>query len=68
MGELVKAVHEFFEDIRLAFLEIIGESPKDHKCCGGGCKPKRKRARTKDGRFRGDDKSTPDVNEAWENE
>ena len=29
---------------------------------------KRKRARTKDGRFRGDDKSTPDVNEAWENE
>ena len=31
-------------------------------------KPKRKRARTKDGKFRGDDKSTPDVNEAWENE
>ena len=31
-------------------------------------KPKRKRARKKDGTFRGDDKSTPDVNEAWENE
>jgi hypothetical protein len=30
-------------------------------------KPKRKRARTKEGRYRGDDKSTPDVNEAWEN-
>ena len=29
---------------------------------------KRKRARTKDGRYRGDDKSTPDINEAWENE
>ena len=29
---------------------------------------KRKRARTKDGRYRGDDKSTPNVNEAWENE
>ena len=29
---------------------------------------KRKRARKKDGTFRGDDKSTPDVNEAWENE
>ena len=28
---------------------------------------KRKRARKKDGTFRGDDKSTPDVNEAWEN-
>ena len=31
-------------------------------------KPKRKRARKKDGTFRGDDKSTPNVNEAWENE
>ena len=30
-------------------------------------KPKRKRARKKDGTFRGDDKSTPNVNEAWEN-
>ena len=29
---------------------------------------KRKRARTKDGRYRGDNKSTPNVNEAWENE
>jgi hypothetical protein len=29
-------------------------------------KPKRKRARKADGRYRGDDKSTPDVNEAWE--
>tara|TARA_Y100000593_G_scaffold81291_1_gene152037 strand:- start:375 stop:635 length:261 start_codon:yes stop_codon:yes gene_type:complete len=42
-------------------------------CCEGDChidiKPKkRKRARKKDGTFRGDDKSTPDVNEAWENE
>ena len=30
-------------------------------------KPKRKRARKKDGTYRGDNKSTPDVNEAWEN-
>ena len=29
---------------------------------------KRKRARKKDGTYRGDDKSTPNVNEAWENE
>ena len=29
---------------------------------------KRKRARKKDGTFRGDDKSTPNVNEAWEEE
>ena len=26
----------------------------------------RKRARTEDGKFRGDDPSTPDINEAWE--
>ena len=30
-------------------------------------KPKTKRARKADGTYRGDDKSTPDVNEAWEN-
>ena len=29
---------------------------------------KRKRARKKDGTFKGDDKSTPNVNEAWESE
>ena len=29
---------------------------------------KRKRARTKDGRYRGDNKSTPNINEAWEDE
>ncbi len=29
---------------------------------------KRKRARKKDGTYRGDDKSTKDVNEAWEDE
>ena len=29
---------------------------------------KRKRARKADGTFKGDDKSTPGVNEAWENE
>ena len=28
----------------------------------------KKRARKKDGTFRGDDTSTPNVNEAWENE
>ena len=36
---------------------------------GGHIKPttiKRKRARKKDGTFIKDDKSTPDVNEAWE--
>ena len=31
-------------------------------------KPKRKSARKADGTYKGDDKSTPNVNEAWENE
>ena len=48
------------------------EDPKKEKDIGQyiGLKrtTKRKRARKKDGTFRGDDKSTPDVNEAWENE
>ena len=29
---------------------------------------KRKRARKKDGTYRGDDPTTKDINEAWENE
>mgnify|MGYP001161422132 CR=1 FL=1 len=29
---------------------------------------KRKRARKKDGTFKADDKSTPNINEAWEDE
>ena len=33
-----------------------------------GSKPKRKRARNKDGTYKGDDKSTKDINEAWEGE
>ena len=35
----------------------VGEKPKPKK---------RKRARKADGTYRGDDKSTPNVNEAWE--
>lgn len=31
-----------------------------------GSKPKRKRARDKNGRYKGDDKSTKNINEAWE--
>ena len=28
-------------------------------------RPKPKRARSKDARYKGDDKTTPDINEAW---
>jgi len=44
-------------EVKFKNMLMVKEKPK-----------KRKRARKKDGTFRGDDKSTPDVNEAWENE
>ena len=45
-------IEEVFKDI----LNIIWGEEKEEKP---------KRARTKKGRYRKDDKSTPDVNEAW---
>ena len=52
---------DIMKEIIDELLEIIwGSKPKS--------KPKRKRARNKDGTYKGDDKSTKDVNEAWENE
>ena len=48
-------IEEVFKDI----LNIIWGEEKEEKP---------KRARTKKGRYRKDDKSTPNVNEAWENE
>ena len=46
-------IEEVFKDI----LDIIWGEEKEEK--------KPKRARTKKGRYKGDDKSTKDVNEAW---
>ncbi len=68
MGELVKAVHEFLEEIRLGFLEIIGKPEIPDNIKYGMMEKPPKRARGKKGRYLADDKSTPDVNEAWENE
>ena len=45
-------IEEVFKDI----LNIIWGEEKEEKP---------KRARTKKGRYKADDKSTPDVNEAW---
>ena len=62
---------ERFETIVDEFHEILwGTVRRPEKKFEGMMmkKPKRKRARTTDGKYRGDDKSTPDVNEAWENE
>ena len=63
---------ERFETIVDEFWELIfGTVRRPEKKFEGmmtKVKPKRKRARTKDGKYKGDDKSTPNVNEAWENE
>ena len=70
IGETVrKALKELSEGI----LGMIG--PKDFKltddgCCDGKCKNgmtpvKPKRARTKSGKYKSDDKKTKNVNEAW---
>ena len=63
---------ERFETIVDEFWELVfGTVRRPEKKFEGMMmeKPKkRKRARKKDGTFRGDDKSTPDINEAWENE
>tara|TARA_A100001201_G_C4046803_1_gene188464 strand:- start:353 stop:571 length:219 start_codon:yes stop_codon:yes gene_type:complete len=56
MSEELKRFKEFVR----WFEELVFGTPDD--------RPKNKltkRARKKDGTFRGDDKSTPDVNEAW---
>ena len=63
---------ERFETLVDEFHELLWGTPRRPEKKFEGMitkvKQKRKRARTKDGRYRGDDKSTPNVNEAWENE
>ena len=52
MDKFLETIHDMIEI-------ITGKRPE---------KVKPKRARTKKGRYKADDKSTPNVNEAWENE
>ena len=63
---------ERFETLVDEFHELLWGTPRRPEKKFEGMmtkvKPKRKRARTKDGKYKGDDKSTPNVNEAWENE
>ena len=54
-------MNKFIEAIKDMVEFITGERPEEPK------PKKRKSARKADGTFRGDDKSTPNVNEAWEN-
>ena len=59
-----KTETERFEALVDWIHELVWGTPRRPKP-----KPKkRKRARKADGTYRGDDKSTPNVNEAWENE
>ena len=58
-----------FKEIVNHILEIIwGSKPEKERDIGqyiGLTRNKPKRARNKSGRYKKDDKSTPDVNEAW---
>jgi len=48
--------------------ELPLEQPKPKKPAAKKAPAKRKRARNANGTLKGDDPSTPDVNEAWEDE
>ena len=65
-----KTEFERFQTIVDWFHEILWGTPRrpEVKFEGMVTKVKPKRARGKKGRYLADDKSTPDVNEAWENE
>ncbi len=64
-----KTVRKALKELSEGILGMIG--PKDFKlddgCCGGKCKTevKPKRARTKKGRYKADDPTTKDYNEAY---
>ena len=57
-----ETVRKAIKEISNGILDIM--SPKDFRL-DDGVVEKPKRARTKSGRYRGDDKSTPNVNEAY---
>ena len=60
---------EVFQEWVQELKELVFGTPNKFEGMMTKEKPKkRKRARKKDGTFRGDDKSTPNVNEAWEDE
>lgn len=59
-----KTVRKALKELSDGILSMIG--PKDFKMDDGAMTPvKPKRARTKKGRYRADDKSTEFTNEAW---
>ena len=55
------------EAAQAEMMEAIVKVEKENKpVLAKLAKPKKKRAHNEDGSFKADDKSTPDVNEAWE--
>tara|TARA_B100000287_G_scaffold396834_1_gene412851 strand:+ start:184 stop:399 length:216 start_codon:yes stop_codon:yes gene_type:complete len=71
MGKKEKTDLERFEEFVDWFYELMWGTPRRPEKKFEGMmmkKPKRKRARKSDGTYRGDDPTTKDINEAWENE
>ena len=70
MGEMMSDLERFNELVDDIWEMVFGTKrrPEKETRMTRKEKPKRKRARKADGTYRGDDKSTPNVNEAWENE
>ena len=61
---LGETIRKAIKEISDGMLDLIG--PKDFKLDDGAMTPvKPKRARTKSGKYKADDKSTKGVNEAW---
>ena len=59
-----ETIRKAIKEVSDGFLDLM--TPKDFKLDEGAMTPvKPKRARTKSGKYKADDKSTKDVNEAW---
>ena len=66
MAHLLYDKWETKNDEVLEFIAELEEPAKVRKEVKKAVVKKKKRARTKDGTYKADDPSTPDVNEAWE--
>ena len=70
LGEACRTILNGLRDTVLGLMSPKGFKLDDGGCCQGKCKNgmtpvKPKRARTKGGKYKADDKKTKDVNEAW---
>ena len=63
LGEACRTILREGRNAIFQLLDFDNFKLTDDECCKGKCKPKR--ARTNKGRYKGDDLTTKDVNEAW---